>query len=122
MASSNQYELLSLQQQQQLLGQAHVQGNVGNSHGYREMDPRLRALQRGGLNVKDGSPTGNDGQVGSMMQPSSPMVRQDQVEYLMKVSYIKDIILNLSSTFWWLRFLQFILLSPLHYTTTQRYL
>jgi len=64
-----------------------MQVNAGNSHGYGEMDPqRLRALQRGGLNVEDGRSTGNDGQVGSLMHPTSPMVRQEQIDYYMKVS------------------------------------
>ena len=63
-----------------------MQGNTDNAHGSGEMDPqRLRALQRGGLNVKDGQSTGNDGQVGSRMHADSPMVRQEQVDYFIKV-------------------------------------
>ncbi|XP_077250796.1 transcriptional corepressor LEUNIG_HOMOLOG-like [Tasmannia lanceolata] len=85
----SQFQLLTPQQQQQLLAQAQAQGNLGNSPNYGDMDPRrFRGLPRGSLNVKDGQPTGNDGSLGSPIQSSSPKVRissQDQAEYLMKV-------------------------------------
>lgn len=49
----------------------------------------MRVLPRGGLNVKDGQPAGNEGSIGSPIQSSSPKVRvgsHDQNEILMKVS------------------------------------
>lgn len=86
----NQFQLLTPQQQQQILAQAHAQGNLGSSPNYGDMDPRrFRVLPRGNLNTKDVQPTGNEGSIGSPMQASSPKVRgfsQDQAEYIMKVS------------------------------------
>ncbi|XP_020530984.1 transcriptional corepressor LEUNIG_HOMOLOG isoform X1 [Amborella trichopoda] len=88
-----QFQLLSPQQQHHLLAQAQAhaaQGGLGSSGtpNYGEMDPRrFRVLQRGGLNGKDGQPTGTDGTMGSI-QASSPMARagsQDQAELLMKM-------------------------------------
>jgi hypothetical protein len=77
---------MSPQQQQQLLAQAQVQGSLGNSSHYGDMDPRrFTALARGvGMNGKDGQPVGTDGCISSPMQSSSPKIRPDQ-EYLMKV-------------------------------------
>lgn len=55
------------------------------------MDPRrFKVLPRGGLNVKDGQPAGNEGSIGSPIQSSSPKVRggsQDQSDILLKVSF-----------------------------------
>ncbi|KAL5208360.1 hypothetical protein ABZP36_032795 [Zizania latifolia] len=71
--------------QQQFLAQAQAQGNLINSSNYGDLDPRrLTALNRGGLNGKDGQPAGTDGCISSTMQSTSPKVRSDQ-EYLMKV-------------------------------------
>lgn len=81
-----QFQLLPPQQQQQFLAQAQAQGSLGNSANYGDMDPRrLRGLPRGNLNGKDGQPAVTDGLVGSPMQASSPKVRPDQAEYLMKM-------------------------------------
>ncbi|KAK1265928.1 Transcriptional corepressor LEUNIG [Acorus gramineus] len=86
--SPNQFQLLTPHQQQQLLAQAQVQGNLGNATNFGEMDPRrLRVLPRGSLNGKDGQLSGSDGLIGSPIQSTSPNVRmtsQDQAEYLMK--------------------------------------
>lgn len=85
----NQFQLLTPQQQQQILAQAQAQGNLGSSPNYGDMDPRrFRVLPRGNLNTKDVQPTGNEGSIGSPMQASSPKVRglsQDQAEYIMKM-------------------------------------
>ncbi|KAF9610955.1 hypothetical protein IFM89_025988 [Coptis chinensis] len=85
----NQFQLLTPQQQQQILAQAQAQGNLGTSPNYADMDPRrFRVLPRGNINTKDGQPTGNEGSIGSPMQSSSPKVRglsQDQAEYIMKM-------------------------------------
>ncbi|XP_068664671.1 transcriptional corepressor LEUNIG_HOMOLOG-like isoform X4 [Aristolochia californica] len=81
----NQFQLLTPQQQQQILAQAHAQGNLGNSPNYGDIDRRFRGLPRSGLNGKEGRPTGNDGSIGSPIQSSSPKMRQDQAEYLMKL-------------------------------------
>lgn len=51
-------------------------------------------MPRGGLNGKDGQPIGNDGSIGSPMQSSSPKVRQDQAEYLLKVSSFRVILMS----------------------------
>lgn len=87
-STQSQFQLMSQQQQQQLLAQAQAQGNLGNSPNYGDLDPRrFRALPWGGLNAKDGQPAGTDGSIGSPVHSSSPKVRQDQAEYLMKVSF-----------------------------------
>jgi len=79
---------MSPQQQQQFLAQAQAQGNLGASPNYGDTDPRrFRGLPRGNLNGKDGQLTGTDGSICSPMQSSSPKVRPDQAEYLMKVSF-----------------------------------
>eukprot|EP00268_Persea_americana_P059731 TRINITY_DN736_c0_g1_i5.p1 TRINITY_DN736_c0_g1~~TRINITY_DN736_c0_g1_i5.p1 ORF type:complete len:757 (-),score=175.65 TRINITY_DN736_c0_g1_i5:655-2589(-) len=87
--TQNQFQLLSPQQQQQFLAQAHAQGNLGSSPNYGDMDPRrFKVLPRGGLNVKDGQPAGNEGSIGSPIQSSSPKVRggsQDQPDILLKM-------------------------------------
>lgn len=63
--------------------------DIGSSHAYAAMDlQKFRGMQRSGFNVKDGPLTGNDGQLGSLMPPSSPMVKSD-LEYLLKVSFLK---------------------------------
>ncbi|XP_020112920.1 transcriptional corepressor LEUNIG_HOMOLOG isoform X2 [Ananas comosus] len=81
-----QFQLMSTQQQQQLLAQAQAQGNLGRSPNYGDVDPRrFRALPRGPTNGKEGQPTGTDGSIGSPMQSSSPKVRPEQAEYLMKL-------------------------------------
>lgn len=81
---------MSTQQQQQLLAQAQAQGNLGRSPNYGDVDPRrFRALPRGPTNGKEGQPTGTDGSIGSPMQSSSPKVRPEQAEYLMKVSFFR---------------------------------
>eukprot|EP00262_Sarcandra_glabra_P006455 TRINITY_DN1877_c0_g1_i2.p1 TRINITY_DN1877_c0_g1~~TRINITY_DN1877_c0_g1_i2.p1 ORF type:complete len:379 (-),score=85.97 TRINITY_DN1877_c0_g1_i2:365-1501(-) len=89
MQTPNQFQLLTPQQQQQLLAQAQAQGNFGGSPNSGDMDPRrFRALPKGNINGKDAQSTGNDGSIGSPIQSSSPKVRvpsQDQAEYLMKV-------------------------------------
>uniref|UniRef100_A0A1D1YR16 Transcriptional corepressor LEUNIG n=1 Tax=Anthurium amnicola TaxID=1678845 RepID=A0A1D1YR16_9ARAE len=84
---NHQFQLLTPQQQQQILAQAQqVQGNIGSTSNYGDMDPRrFRLLPRGSLNGIDGQPAGNDGSISSPMQSSSPKVRPDQAEYLMKM-------------------------------------
>ncbi|MQM23839.1 hypothetical protein Taro_056909, partial [Colocasia esculenta] len=78
--------LLTPQQQQQFLAQTQAQGSIGNTPNSGDMDPRrFRVLPHGSVNGKDGQPTGNDGSIGSPMQSSSPKVRPDQAEYLMKM-------------------------------------
>ncbi|XP_008802409.1 transcriptional corepressor LEUNIG_HOMOLOG-like isoform X2 [Phoenix dactylifera] len=85
MTTQNQFQLFPSHQQQQFLAEAQAQTSLGSSLNYGEMDPRkFRALPRGGLNGKDGQVSGNDGSIGSPIQSNSPMVRQDQSEYLMK--------------------------------------
>ncbi|KOM34288.1 hypothetical protein LR48_Vigan02g043800 [Vigna angularis] len=70
--SANQFQLLPQPQQQQLLAQVQAQGNIGNSPVYGDMDPqRLRGLNRGSLNAKDGQSIANDGSIGSPMQSTS---------------------------------------------------
>ncbi|CAN6460353.1 unnamed protein product [Victoria cruziana] len=91
MQTQNQFQLLTAQQQHQLLAQAQVQGSIGSagSPNYSDVDPRrFRALPRAGLNGKDGQPTGNEGSIGSPLQSGSPKIRgpsQDQAELLMKM-------------------------------------
>ncbi|XP_064990279.1 transcriptional corepressor LEUNIG_HOMOLOG isoform X4 [Musa acuminata AAA Group] len=81
-----QFQLLSPQQQQQFLAQAQVQGNLGSSSSSGDMDPqRFRTLPRGSLSGKEGQPTGTDGSIGSLIQSTSPKIRQDQAEYIMKI-------------------------------------
>nr|XP_009385699.1 PREDICTED: transcriptional corepressor LEUNIG_HOMOLOG [Musa acuminata subsp. malaccensis]XP_009385700.1 PREDICTED: transcriptional corepressor LEUNIG_HOMOLOG [Musa acuminata subsp. malaccensis]XP_009385701.1 PREDICTED: transcriptional corepressor LEUNIG_HOMOLOG [Musa acuminata subsp. malaccensis]XP_009385703.1 PREDICTED: transcriptional corepressor LEUNIG_HOMOLOG [Musa acuminata subsp. malaccensis]XP_009385704.1 PREDICTED: transcriptional corepressor LEUNIG_HOMOLOG [Musa acuminata subsp. mal len=81
-----QFQLMSPQQQQQFLSQAHAQGNLGGSSTIEDMDPRrFRALPKGSLNGKEGQPTGTDGSIGSPIQSDSPKIRHDQAEYLMKM-------------------------------------
>ncbi|XP_058094747.1 transcriptional corepressor LEUNIG_HOMOLOG-like isoform X2 [Magnolia sinica] len=85
--TTNQFQLLTPHQQQQLLAQAQAQGNLGSSPNYGDVDPR-RFRVRGSLNGKDGQPTGTDGSIGSPIQSSSPKVRvgsQDQTELFMKM-------------------------------------
>ena len=85
LSTQSQFQLMSPQQQQQLLAQAQVQGGLSNSTHYGDMDPRrFTTLTRGGMNGKDGQPGGTDGCISSPMQSSSPKIRPDQ-EYLMKV-------------------------------------
>lgn len=93
MQTQNQFQLLTAQQQHQLLAQAQVQGSIGSagSPNYSDVDPRrFRALPRASLNGKDGQPTGNEGSIGSPLQSGSPKIRgpsQDQAELLMKVGF-----------------------------------
>ncbi|KAM0944996.1 putative transcription factor WD40-like family [Dioscorea sansibarensis] len=84
MSTQNQFQLLSPQQQHQILAQAQAQGSLSSSSNYGDMG-RFRPMSRGGLNGKDGQPIGNDGSIGSPMQSSSPKVRPDQAEYLLKL-------------------------------------
>nr|WDA53386.1 transcriptional corepressor leunig-like protein [Erycina pusilla] len=85
LSTPSQFQLLTPQQQQQYLAQAQAQGSLGTPN-YGDMDPRrLRGLPRGNLNGKDGQPAVSDGLVGSPMQASSPKVRPDQAEYIMKM-------------------------------------
>lgn len=84
LSTQNQFQLLSPQQQHQIIAQAQAQGSLNSSSNYGDMG-RFRAMPRGGLNGKDGQPIGNDGSIGSPMQSSSPKVRQDQAEYLLKL-------------------------------------
>ncbi|KAK8946680.1 Transcriptional corepressor LEUNIG [Platanthera zijinensis] len=86
LSTQSQFQLLSPQQQQQYLAQAQAQGSLGNSPNYGDMDPRrFRGFPRGNINGKDGQSVATDGSVGSPMQASSPKVRPDQAEYLMKM-------------------------------------
>ncbi|KAF3792195.1 Transcriptional corepressor LEUNIG-like protein [Nymphaea thermarum] len=85
----NQFQLLTAQQQHQLLAQAQVHGNIGpaGSANFSDMDPRrFRMSQRSGLNGKDGQ-SANEGSIGSSI--GSPKIRapsQDQAELLMKMN------------------------------------
>ena len=98
MSTQNQFQLLPSNQQQQYLAQAQAQTSLGSSPSYGEMDTRrFRALPRGGLNGKDGQPGGNDGSIGSPIQSNSPKGRQDQADYLMKVSFFKSNLMSLIS-------------------------
>jgi hypothetical protein len=85
LSTQSQFQLMSPQQQQQLIAQAQAaQGGISNSSSFGDMDPRRFAgLARGGLNGKDGQPAGPETRIGS---PTT--VRQDQTEYLMKVSLL----------------------------------
>ncbi|XP_031502625.1 transcriptional corepressor LEUNIG_HOMOLOG-like isoform X2 [Nymphaea colorata] len=86
----NQFQLLTAQQQHQLLAQAQVHGNIGpaGSANFSDMDPRrFRMSQRSGLNGKDGQ-SANEGSIGSSI--GSPKIRapsQDQAELLMKMQH-----------------------------------
>ncbi|CAD5195586.1 unnamed protein product [Musa acuminata subsp. malaccensis] len=85
-----QFQLMSPQQQQQFLAQAQVQGNLGSSSSSGDMDPqRFRTLPRGSLSGKEGQPTGTDGSIGSLIQSTSPKIRQDQAEYIMKIKIVQ---------------------------------
>lgn len=98
MSTQNQFQLSQSNQQQHFLAQAQAQTSLGSSPSYGEMDPRrFRALPRGGLNGKDGQPSGNDGSIGSPIQSNSPKVRPDQAEYLMKVSSLKGYMVKVIS-------------------------
>lgn len=84
--------MLSAQQQQQILAQAQAQSNLGNQASYGDIDPRrFRGMPRSNMNGKDGQPSGTDGSLGSPIQ--SPKLRQDQVDYQMKVCFIIHMIL-----------------------------
>ncbi|KAL5711763.1 hypothetical protein ACHQM5_014006 [Ranunculus cassubicifolius] len=77
----HQFQLLTPQQQQQILAQAQAQGNLGNSPNYGDMDPRrFRVLPRGNINTKDGQPMGNEGSIGSPMQSSSPKMKMAHMQ------------------------------------------
>ncbi|CAA6662514.1 unnamed protein product [Spirodela intermedia] len=84
--TQNQFQLLTPQQQQHILAHAHIQGNLGSTPSYGDMDPqRFRLLPRGSLNGVDGQSAGNDGAMSSTIQSGSPKVRPDQAEYLLKM-------------------------------------
>ncbi|KAG0474651.1 hypothetical protein HPP92_014337 [Vanilla planifolia] len=85
LSTQTQFQLLS-PQHQYIAAQAQAQGNLGNIPNYGDLDPRrFRGLSRGNLNGKDGHPAATDSSVGSPMQASSPKVRPEQAEYLMKM-------------------------------------
>ena len=70
-----QDQLLLASQQQHVLAQAQVQGNLGNSTNFADTDPRrFGQLSRGNLNAKDGQSARNDGSICSPVQSSSPKV------------------------------------------------
>uniref|UniRef100_A0A1D1XR09 Transcriptional corepressor LEUNIG n=2 Tax=Anthurium amnicola TaxID=1678845 RepID=A0A1D1XR09_9ARAE len=82
----NQFQLLTPQQQQQFVAQAQAHGGLGSGLNGGDIDPRrFRAMPHGSVNGKDVQPLGNDGSIGSPIQSSSPKVRPDQAEYLMKM-------------------------------------
>lgn len=93
----HQFQMLSPQQQQQLLIQAQAhQGNMSSSGSplLNEMDPRRFRVLLGRSSLKDGQHnTSSDlsqGGVGSPMQAASPVPRggpqdQAQTEHMMKV-------------------------------------
>ncbi|KAJ0970436.1 hypothetical protein J5N97_023313 [Dioscorea zingiberensis] len=87
--TQNQFQLLSPQQQNQLLPQAQVPSNLGHSSNYGDVDPqRLRGLLRANLTAKEGQQAMNDGSVtsvGSPIQSNSPNLRLDPSEYLIKM-------------------------------------
>lgn len=84
LSAQTPFQLLTTQQQQHLLAQAHAQGNLSSNSNYGDMDPRrFRVLPRGTLN--GGQSTGTDVSIGSPIQSSSPKVRSDQAEYLTKL-------------------------------------
>ncbi|WOK98747.1 transcriptional corepressor [Canna indica] len=87
--NQSQFQLLSPNQQQQILAHAQSQSNIESSS--CGIDPqRLRALTRSGLSGKDGQLNGNDASIGSPTpsHSSSPQVRQDQA--FMKVTQMQQ--------------------------------
>ncbi|XP_022771439.1 transcriptional corepressor LEUNIG_HOMOLOG-like isoform X2 [Durio zibethinus] len=78
--TQNQFLLPS--QQQQVLAQAQVQGNLGNSTNYGDTDPhRFGQLSGGNLNAKDGQSARNDGSICSPVQSSSPKMKIGQMSH-----------------------------------------
>ncbi|KAL6953547.1 hypothetical protein U1Q18_045646 [Sarracenia purpurea var. burkii] len=71
--AQNQFLLAS--QQQQVLAQAQVQGNLGSSPNFG-----FSGLPRGSFNMKDGQPTRNDGSICSPAQSNSPKMKMAQIQ------------------------------------------
>ncbi|XP_011080189.1 transcriptional corepressor LEUNIG_HOMOLOG [Sesamum indicum] len=71
----NQNQFLLASQQQQVLAQAQVQGNLGNSSNYG-----FGGLPRGNFNAKDGQPPRNDGSICSPVQSNSPKMKMGQMQ------------------------------------------
>ncbi|PON70795.1 Guanine nucleotide-binding protein, beta subunit [Parasponia andersonii] len=78
--TQNQFLLAS---QQQVLAPAQVQGNLGNSASYGDIDPRrFSGLPRGGsMNAKDGQSTRNEGSICTPVQSSSPKIKMSPVQH-----------------------------------------
>ncbi|XP_074582236.1 transcriptional corepressor LEUNIG_HOMOLOG-like [Curcuma longa] len=72
--NQSQFQLLSPNQQQQILAQAQAQSNMDSSIDSR----RLQILPRSVLSGKDGQMNGNDASVGSPSQLSSPKATHEQ--------------------------------------------
>ncbi|KAA3474871.1 transcriptional corepressor LEUNIG_HOMOLOG-like isoform X3 [Gossypium australe] len=69
--TQNQFLLAS--QQHNVLAQAQIQGNLGNSANFGNTDPcKFGQLSRGNLNAKDGQSARNDGSTCSPVHSSSP--------------------------------------------------
>ncbi|TYJ09575.1 hypothetical protein E1A91_A11G150500v1 [Gossypium mustelinum] len=75
--TQNQFLLAS--QQHNVLAQAQIQGNLGNSANFGNTDPcRFGQLSRGNLNAKDGQSARNDGSTCSPVHSSSPKEQLQQ--------------------------------------------
>ncbi|THU73543.1 hypothetical protein C4D60_Mb04t23970 [Musa balbisiana] len=85
--NQSQFQLLSPNEQQQILAQAQAQSNIDLSN-YGMDHRKIRALPRSGLSGKDGQMNGNDASIGSPSESSSPKVRQDQS--IIKASQIQQ--------------------------------
>ncbi|XP_021300658.1 transcriptional corepressor LEUNIG_HOMOLOG-like [Herrania umbratica] len=77
-----QNQILLASQQQHMLAQAQLQGNLGNSTNFGDTDPRrFGQLSRGNLNAKDGQSGRNDGSICSPVQSSSPKMKMGQMSH-----------------------------------------
>ncbi|KAK6238895.1 hypothetical protein QUC31_004364 [Theobroma cacao] len=78
--TQNQFLLAS--QQQHMLAQAQLQGNLGNSTNFGDTDPRrFGQLSRGNLNPKDGQSGRNDGSICCPVQSCSPKMKMGQMSH-----------------------------------------
>ncbi|KAG4174689.1 hypothetical protein ERO13_A11G137400v2 [Gossypium hirsutum] len=78
--TQNQFLLAS--QQHNVLAQAQIQGNLGNSANFGNTDPcRFGQLSRGNLNAKDGQSARNDGSTCSPVHSSSPKKKMSQMSH-----------------------------------------
>ncbi|XP_012490818.1 transcriptional corepressor LEUNIG_HOMOLOG isoform X4 [Gossypium raimondii] len=78
--TQNQFLLAS--QQHNVLAQAQIQGNLGNSANFGNTDPcRFGQLSRGNLNAKDGQSARNNGSTCSPVHSSSPKKKMSQMSH-----------------------------------------